>query len=54
MNHCTLCGAKFGDYSLISEISKDMESNNGDFSCEKVEIPFTLTEWEKGMVLGSA
>ena len=53
MNHCTLCGTKFGDGFLIEAIMEKTEANNGVFSGEKVEISFTLTEWEKGRVAKS-
>ena len=50
MNHCTSCGAKLGDYHLKETIMEQTMENNGMFPGEKVEISFTLTEWEKGRV----
>ena len=37
MNHCTLCGAKFGDFYLSEAITEKSEANNGVFPGEKVE-----------------
>ncbi len=53
MNHCTKCGTKFGDEYLIHDF-EDMDENDVNYSCDKVEISFTLTEWEKRKVTGSA
>ena len=53
MNHCTLCGAKLGDYPLSETIMEQTAANNGVFPGEKIEISFTLTEWEKGRVAKS-
>lgn len=53
MNHCTLCGEKFGDFYLLEMIRQKMLKNKEIFSINKVEISFTLTEWEKGKVIES-
>ena len=50
MNHCTLCGTKFGDHYLIETIMEKIGDNNGVFPGEKVELSFTLTDWEKERV----
>jgi len=47
MNHCSHCGAKIGDAFLYEAIVEKAQANIGASTIEKVEILFTLTDWEK-------
>jgi hypothetical protein len=50
MNHCSQCGAKIGDFFLFEAIVEKVQANIAVSTIEKVEISFTLTDWEKGKI----